>query len=76
MVPTQFALGTIVTIKNDYHVRGGSTGVVEAIDPRNGFIQVWWESDQDNQIHPAARSYLPEELIEKNEVNHPSINQS
>lgn len=53
-------IGDIVQHKNPFHVRGASTGAVELID--NIGYQVWWEEDNDNQIHPAFRNYYESEL--------------
>lgn len=57
----QFNIGDIVTHENPFHCRGASTGAIEAITEQ-GWYQVFWEDDGDNQITPAFRSYLPEEL--------------
>jgi hypothetical protein len=64
----ELEIGSIVTIKNPYHVRGASRGVVEEITAGQGWYRVWWESDGENQIHPAARTYEGYELklIEEN----------
>ena len=55
-------IGDIVTMQDKYHVRGASTGAIEAITSQ-GWLQVWWAEDDDNQILPNFRSYYPEELV-------------
>ena len=56
-----FSIGDIVTHSEIFHVRGASTGAIEAITEQ-GWYQVFWEEDGENQITPAFRSYLAEEL--------------
>ena len=56
------SIGDIVTHENPFHVRGASTGAIEAITSQ-GWLQVWWAEDGDKQILPNFRSYYPEELI-------------
>ena len=55
-------IGDIVTHENPFHVRGASTGAIEAITSQ-GWLQVWWQEDGDNQILRNFRSYYPEDLI-------------
>jgi hypothetical protein len=57
-------IGTMVKHSDPYHVRGASIGAIEAITEEQGWYRVWWESDGDNQIHPAARTYENFELTE------------
>jgi hypothetical protein len=63
----KFSIGDQVKHTDIYHVRGASVGAIESITER-GWFQVWWESDGDNQIHSAARTYerYELELLEEN----------
>jgi hypothetical protein len=63
----KFAVGDRVKHADIYHVRGASVGAIESITER-GWFQVWWETDGDSQIHPAARTYegYELELLEEN----------
>jgi hypothetical protein len=54
-----FNIGDIVTHSEKFHVRGASTGAVEAITDQ-GWYQVYWEEDEDDQITPAFRTYESE----------------
>jgi hypothetical protein len=56
-----FKVGDIVTHADPYHTRGSSIGAIEAITEQ-GWYQVWWESDADNQITPAFRTFENHEL--------------
>jgi hypothetical protein len=56
-----FSIGDIVTHENPFHVRGASTGAIEAITEQ-GWYRVWWEEDGDEQITPAFRTYEAYEL--------------
>jgi hypothetical protein len=58
--PISFTVGSIVTHADPYHRRGASTGAIELITDQ-GWYQIWWEEDE-NQIHPAARTYEGFEL--------------
>ena len=59
-MPMGFNLGDIVTMTDPFHRRGASTGAIEAITAQ-GWYQVFWEEDEQ-QIHPAARTFEPHEL--------------
>jgi hypothetical protein len=53
-----FNIGDIVTHADSYHLRGASTGAIEFITE-----QGWYQGEEDdNQIHPAARTYEKHEL--------------
>ena len=69
-----FQIGDIVTIKNPYHRRGASTGSIELITDQ-GWYQIFWEEDE-NQIHPAARTYEGFELKSCRTLNNEKHHQS
>lgn len=56
-----FGIGEIVTMENPYHCRGASTGMVECLTEQ-GWFQIWWKEDGDEQITPSFRSYEGYEL--------------
>lgn len=62
MESEKLTIGSIVQHSNEYHVRGASTGTVEAITDQ-GWYRVFWEEDNDRQITAAFRTYEAHELL-------------
>jgi hypothetical protein len=56
-----FQIGDIVTHVNEFHTRGASIGAIELISDQ-GWYQVWWSEDGENQITPAFRTYEIKDL--------------